>query len=202
MRFALAILLAAQLATAENARLPGGVQVNGMEGRITAAGHVALTNGILEFVAVQAGGRDYESLLALDCRPSVLKSALLLLGWPEGATNGAALRLDVEWKAGDKMQRVPVETWLLDRSTGKPPVKLTFFFSGSFFGSDLTGSNQVFHADVEQAHVALWWQPAVLINVHGDRGNPYRNDAQGFEVNSPRVPPAGTPVQLIFRRQE
>ena len=153
-------------------------------------------------MAVETGGRDYESLVTLDCRPSGLKYALLLLGLHDGATNGAPLRLDIEWAVAGQPHRVPVETLLLDRTTGKPPAPLPFIFSGSFFGPDLTGSNQIFHADIEQAHVALWWQPAVLINVRGDRGNPYRGDNQGFEVNSRIVPPAGTPVKLIFRPRE
>ena len=131
-----------------------------------------------------------------------MKYALLLLGLREGATNGAPLRLDLEWEVAGQPRRVPVEKLLRDRATGQSPSVLPFIFSGSFFGPDLTGSNQVFHADVEQAHVALWWQPAVLINVRGDRGNPYRNEDQGFEVNSKLVPATGTPVKLIFQSRE
>ena len=203
MRLALVIGLAAALGSAsgEVAQLPG-LRIQSEEKIIEATGRVALTNGILEFVAVEAGGRDYESLLTLTCRPSALKFALLLLGLHEGETNGAPLRLDVEWTVAGKPHRVPVETLLLDRNTEKSPAALPFIFSGSSFGFDLTGSNQIFYADVEQAHVALWWQPAVLINVRDDRGNPYRGDDQGFEVNSRLVPKAGTPVKLIFRPRE
>ena len=203
MRLALVIGLVAALGSAsgEVAQLPG-LRIQAEEKNVEATGRVALTNGILEFVAVEAGGRDYESLLTLTCRPSALKFALLLLGLHEGETNGAPLRLDVEWTVAGKPHRVPVETLLLDRTTGKSPAVLPFIFSGSSFGFDLTGSNQIFYADVEQAHVALWWQPAVLINVRDDRGNPYRGDDQGFEVNSRLVPKAGTPVKLIFRPQE
>jgi len=203
VRLALVIGLVVALGSAsgESVHLPG-LHVNSKGQIVEATGHVALTNGILEFVAVEAGGRDYESLLTLTCRPSALKFALLLLGLHEGETNGAPLRLDVEWDVAGKPHRVPVETLLLDRTTGKSPATLPFIFSGSSFGFDLTGSNQIFYADVEQAHVALWWQPAVLINVRGDSGNPYRGDNQGFEVNSKLVPKAGTPVKLIFRPHE
>ena len=185
----------------EVAQLPG-LRVQSEEKIVEATGQISLTTGILEFVAVEAGGRDYESLFTLTCSPSALKFALLLLGLPSGETNGAPLRLDVEWDVAGKPHRVPVETLLLDRTTGKSPARLPFIFTGSFFGPDLTGSNQIFHADIEQAHVALWWQPSVLINVRGDRGNPYRGDNQGFEVNSKLVPKTGTPVKLIFRSRE
>ncbi|MEI8314823.1 MAG: YdjY domain-containing protein [Verrucomicrobiota bacterium] len=195
------LVLALSHTHGEVAQLPG-LRVQSEEKLVEATGQISTTNGILEFVAVEAGGRDYESLLTLTCRPSALKFALLLLGLPTGATNGAPLRLDIEWAAAGKSHRVPVETLLLDRTTGKSPATLPFIFSGSFFGPDLTGSNQIFYADIEQAHVALWWQPSVLINVRGDCGNPYRGDNQGFEVNSKLVPPAGTPVKLIFRPRE
>ncbi len=203
MRLALVIGLALALSrvSGEVVQLPG-LRVQAEEKTVEATGAISLTNGILEFIAVETGGRDYESLLTLTCRPSALKYALLLLGLREGATNGAPLRLDLEWEVAGQPRRVPVEKLLRDRATGQSPSVLPFIFSGSFFGPDLTGSNQVFHADVEQAHVALWWQPAVLINVRGDRGNPYRNEDQGFEVNSKLVPATGTPVKLIFQSRE
>jgi len=203
VRLALVIGLALALSrvSGEVVQLPG-LRVQAEEKTVEATGAISLTNGILEFIAVETGGRDYESLLTLTCRPSALKYALLLLGLREGATNGAPLRLDLEWEVAGQPRRVPVEKLLRDRATGQSPSVLPFIFSGSFFGPDLTGSNQVFHADVEQAHVALWWQPAVLINVRGDRGNPYRNEDQGFEVNSKLVPATGTPVKLIFQSRE
>ena len=204
MRFTLAILLAAVLSNvaAGNDVQLAGLRVVGDQHFVAAAGHIALTNGILEFLAVETGGRDYESLVTLTCRPSALKFALLLIGLPEGETNGAPLRLDVEWETRGKTNRLPVESLVRDRRTGRPPAVLPFIFTGSFFGPDLSGSNQLFHADLEQAHIALWWQPAALINIRATTGNPYRGDDQGFEVNSQLVPPAGTPVQLIFRRRE
>ena len=204
MKYALAISAALLLATAhagDEVQLPG-LRVDGAQHSVTAAGHIALTNGILEFLAVETGGRDYESLLTLTCRPSALKFALLLVGLTEGETTGTVLRLDVEWAAGGKTNRVPAESLLLERRTGRVPSGLPFIFTGSFFGPDLSGTNQIFHADLEQSHIALWWQPSALINVRDANGNPYRGDDQGFEVNSKAVPPVGTPIQLLFRRRE
>ena len=203
MRFTLAIglVLALTHVSGEVVQLPG-LRVQSEEKMVTADGRIALTNGILEFLAVEPGGRDYESLLTLTCRPSALKFALLLVGLPEGSTNGAALRLEIEWETGGKTNRRPVEALVLDRRTGQSPAGLPFVFSGSFFGPDLSGSNQIFQADLEQAHIALWWQPAALINLRGAAGNPYRSDDEGFEVNSQFVPPVGTPVKLFFRRRE
>jgi len=194
-------LLALTSLWGEVVQLPG-LRVHPETKLVEATGHIVLTNGILEFLAVEAGGRDYESLVTLTCRPSALKFALLLVGCPEGETNGAPLRIEIEWESGGKTNQLPVEALLLDRRTGQAPARLPWIFSGSYFSSDLSSSNQLFAADLEQAHVALWWQPAALINVRAAAGNPYRGDDQGFEVNSQRVPPVGTPIKLFFRRRE
>ena len=203
MKFAFVISLALAFSSvrSEVIQLPG-LRVHAETKLVEAAGHIALTNGILEFLAVEAGGRDYESLVTLTCRPAALKFALLLVGFPEGETNGAPLRIEIAWESGGKTNQLPAESLLLDRRTGQPSVQLPWIFSGSYFSPDLSGSNQVFAADLEQAHVALWWQPATLINVREAAGNPYRGDGQGFEVNSRRVPPLGTPIQVLFRRRE
>ena len=194
-------LLALSSGWSEVVQLPG-LRVHAETKLVEAAGHIALTNGILEFFAVEAGGRDYESLVTLTCRPSALKFALLLIGCPEGETNGAPLRLDIEWVTGGKTNQLPAEALLLDRRTGQAPARLPWIFSGSYFSLDLSGSNQVFTADLEQAHVALWWQPAALINVRATAGNPYRGDDEGYAVKSQRVPPVGTPITLSLRRRE
>ena len=194
-------LLALSSGWSEVVQLPG-LRVHAETKLVEAAGHIALTNGILEFFAVEAGGRDYESLVTLTCRPSALKFALLLVGCPEGETNGAPLRIEIEWESGGKTNQLPVEALLLDRRTGQAPARLPWIFSGSYFSLDLSGSNQVFTADLEQAHVALWWQPAALINVRATAGNPYRGDDEGYAVNSQRVPPVGTPITLSLRRRE
>lgn len=195
-------MLAAPLLAADDVRLTGLQIKAGNEKSVAADGKISLTNGILEFLAVEVGGRDYESLVALDCKPSALKFALLLIGCQDGETNGTPLRIDLEWQADGKTKRTPVEALMIDRQSGKAPEALPFFFSGSFFGPDLFTTNQIFHADVEQAHVALWWQPSVLVNIRDDHGNPYKGDDQGFMVDSQAVPKLGTPVKLIFRPRE
>jgi hypothetical protein len=186
-----------------------GLTIHGGDHRfIEARGRFALTDGILEFIAVEPHGRDYESLLTLDCKPSELQFALILIGCESGAVPqqakagekiGDRLQLEVEWEAGGKTTRVAVEKLLRDRRTKKTPADVPWIFSGSYFVKDFDG-REVFMADADQAFVALWWSSSVLINVGGEYGNPYRGGNQGFEVNKAAVPPTGTPVRLILRR--
>ena len=85
--------------------LPGLVIHGGAKKSVEATGTISLADdGILEFLAVEAKGRDYESLLTLECRPAALQFALLLIGCepgvrptsaPAGAKTGTPLALEV-----------------------------------------------------------------------------------------------------------
>lgn len=189
-------------APAPDVRLPGLRILAGPPPQVEATGKIAVTNDILEFIACEPDSREYESLVALDCKPSALKFALLLIGCTDHPTNGSPLKIEVEWTDNSKPRRVPVEHLLIDRATGKAPAPLPFFLSGSYFTRDLFTSNELFQADSEQAHIALWWQPSILINLRGEHGNPYRGDDQGFAANPASVPPVGTPVKLIFQKRD
>jgi hypothetical protein len=47
-------------------------------------GRVCIERGVLEYVAVAAGGKEYESIFSLRCRPSHVNVALLLAGYQAG----------------------------------------------------------------------------------------------------------------------
>jgi len=192
MRWLWVLLLAVVPARAGSIHLPGLTIHKGHRPCVEATGAVCLTNGILEFVAVEAKGREYESLLTLDCRPSQLQCALLLIGCETGAASRVSLEVE------HQNRRVPVEQWLRDRRTGQPPRDLDWIFTGSYCTTGLDG-RRVFLADEEQAFIALWPQSSVPINLVGEHGNPYRGEQQGFEVNTAAVPPVGTKIKLILR---
>jgi len=180
-------------------RLPGIVIHDVNPPYLELSGKVARTNDLLEFIAVEPQGRDYESLLTLDCKPSALQFSLLLIGCETGAIRQAKSLLSIEVE--HKNKRVPVEQWLLDRKTKKPPTGLRWVFNGSYFGTNPITEQPVFMADAEQAHIALWHQPSIVINLADEHGNPYKGDDQGFDVNSAAVPPVGTPIKLIIRKK-
>jgi hypothetical protein len=200
--------------TNETAHLPGLTIRSGAQKCVEAAGTLCLTNGILEFVAVEAKSREYESLVALTAKPAALKFALLLIGCEAGDIQppgqnpptpprvgknpGAALGIEVAWQQDGKERCVPVEQLLVSRKTKKPVAGLRWRFTGAYFTKDFAG-HEIFIADAEQAFISLWFNPAIVINLADDHGNPYRGDDQGFEVNSAAVPALGTPVRLILR---
>lgn len=205
------MLLLGSLAQAQTStvitNLPGLVIHGGDDKFIEATGKVALTDGILEFIAVQPEGRDYESLFTLDCKPSAAQFALLLIGAEPGAIpkeakanekTGDRLQIEAEWKHQGKTKRVPVHELLINRRNNKPLAEAIWIFTGSYFIKDLADKD-LFIADAEQAFISLWWNRAIPINLASDYGNPYRGDDQGLRANTEAMPPKGTAVKLFFR---
>lgn len=211
-------------------------------GVIRVEGEVCIEQGILEYLAVARGGKAYESLVSLNCRPSHLQAALLIAGYqpgevdppvrgdfapdgdpaahptPEGALQVTAppsrywsdssreptrVTLEVELQRADgAWERRPIESMLLDRSTRRPPSRLMWAFTGSFFHRDPSSGFEVFVADAEKSLIALWYDPTALLNLSQDVGNPYRGEDTGLEANPETLPARGTPIRLILRRLE
>jgi hypothetical protein len=168
--------------------------------RVEAVGKIAEREGeLLEFLAVETAGRAYESLLTLDCRPSVLQAALLLLGCKADEKAGTRLTLEVEWEADGQNRRVSVEELLLERRSGKSPASLRWVFTGSRFVNLPGASEETFLADVEEAFIGLYPHDGLVIQLSGDFGNPYRSLEAGFGANTSRLPLRGTPVRLVLR---
>lgn len=72
--------------------LPGIVIEQGTR-TLQIEGQVCIEEGILEYLAVAKGGKEYESVFALNCRPSHLQAAMLIAGYQAGEV-AAELRGD------------------------------------------------------------------------------------------------------------
>lgn len=203
-----ALVVADQPAPPEKLNLPGITVRGDAVKSIAVEGAVALTNGILEFVACEPNTRDYESVLTFNCKPSALQFALLLIGCEPGVTPeqaqpgqkiGDRLDLELEWTANGKPQRAKLEQFLIHRQTGRVATNLAWYYTGSRFVKNMEG-REVFLADSEQAFISLWWNPGMLINVGGKFGNPYNSPEEGFAVNGHLIPPIHAPVILLIRK--
>jgi len=196
-------------------------------GRAEVDAVVCLGEGILDYLVVPPdSGKEYETLLRMEARPSELHAALLALGArpgplpPElrgenrGAPPDAAgeptegkpatvrigdrVTISVRWGEPGREKEAPIEEWLTDRATGKTAQGLSWIFSGSFFRKYPDGK-EVYVGDVERLAVAVWYHAACVLNLGVAVGNPYRGERLGFEIKRAAVPPVGTPVRIIFK---
>lgn len=206
------------------AKLPGRIgkaRVFRAKKRVEVDGVMCLEEGqnILDFLVICDGsGKEYESLIKIDCRPSHLHAALLAIGARPGdipkafkgprvartkrtkppKRMGDRIRISVRWRERGEESSAPVETWLLDRSTGGPPGPLTWVFTGSFFARMPQSKRVVYAADVEKLIASLWYDEVCLLNLAKDAGSPYRGEKLGFEINRAAAPALGAKVEVSF----
>jgi len=202
-----------------------GVKILPDRGGLEIAGKVCQREGILDFLSVRTGGREYESILAMDVKPSALHAALLVMGAHAGPTDayvewkrkqdvaegkpvtdikaGTKLKLTVIWTTEDgKTREVPATSLLFNRRTKQmEPETNPWVFTGSYFGKTLEDQT-IYVADEDGAVVSVKSEPSAVINLAVDAGNPYDSQDEGFIPNKDVVPKAGTAVVLRIQLAE
>lgn len=181
--------------------------------RIEIEGEFCLDAGLVEFLIVRKGGKDYESLLSADSKPSDLKVALGLIGLkeskieledglvksvPEDALENGAVGVMLKWRDRKGAHRSAPEALLIRRNNRKADVPVRpWIFTGSFV-AEIEQVGKVFAGDYHRSAAGIWYDPAAVINYSVRAKNPYWDDACGFEVDQARVPPRGTRVLIVL----
>jgi len=198
------------------------IKVSVKEKRIEIQGIFCLQEGILDYLAVTSGGQEYESVVSLRCKGSLLHAGLLALGATPGPTEqvlkelqqnppkdqeipkrtGTPLNITCEWEKDGKTVSVPACRLLFNRKLRKEQTSGGWCFTGSFFAKDLDGKTEFYMADVEKALIGVFYAPSAVINFEEDIGNPYDADDTGFAVNKEVVPRKDTPVKVIITLAE
>jgi hypothetical protein len=173
---------------------------------VTCPAEVNMDSGSVEYLAVAPLGKTHESLLRVDVRPLHLQLALLTLGLePKNVLKvqgdrttpqGAHVEIRVRWRdATGKTHEVPAET-LLAETDSQGKLKGTMSLHNWVF----TGSRilkEGFEADLEKSLVAVWHDPAAILDNPLPGGS--NND---WVVNATRVPKRGSPVEFIIHAVE
>lgn len=158
--------------------------------------------GVVEYVLVNKGGKDYESLFRAEVDAGALYEGLKKLGVQPGAPpadekappTGGKLKISVEWKQGDQARKDPVEAFVLDTKTGKPMEPVAWVF---------TGSKQGFVPDLEKTDLLVKQNKNLVALVQIDPTVLVMNpvlDASGhrYKANKDLLPKEGTPVRIVF----
>jgi len=190
-----------------------GLTVYPKQRRIEMAGEFCLERDIVEFLAVTKGGRDYESMLVVEGRPSDLKVALeliglkpspielnkqMLVGVEDASLRNGGVEITLKWKDQDGEQSAPPEAFLIRRDQPKaPPTKSPWVFTGSRI-EELPDLGKVFAGDYHKLAIGLWYEPAAVLNYSVPSKNPYWDDDAGYEIDTARIPPRHTAVTLLI----
>jgi len=180
---------------------------------IEMAGKFCLERDIVEFLAVTKGGRDYESMLVVDGRPSDLKVALeliglkpspvkvhehMLTGVEDASLQSGGVEITLRWQDKNGKRTAPPETFLIRRDNPKvPPPKSAWVFTGSRV-QELPELGKVFAGDYHKLAIGLWYEPTAVINYSVPSRNPYWDDDAGYEIDTNQIPPLHTKVTLVI----
>jgi hypothetical protein len=203
----------------EKPKKPGfsGIEIDIENKNVTATGKVCLTKGILEYVVVATGGKEYESVFSMDAKPSHLHAALLMVGGLPGkiareymgddkskaakkAKQQEASRFDVtiKWVDDGKKVSFPADRFLLNREKKETARDLEWAFTGSMFYK-LDDGKERYLADEDGSIVATYYDDGAILNLARETKDPYRGESFGFSVNEKKIPPKGTTVLIIFQ---
>ncbi|MEX0885413.1 MAG: YdjY domain-containing protein [Phycisphaeraceae bacterium] len=168
----------------------------------------------LELLVCPPGGREHETILTSEARPSHIHLALLMLGLEAGRPlawevnpedrddptihppRGPEVEIFIVMRGEAGEQLVPVNEWVIDRETGQTLPDNRFLFTGSRI--EVVDEEQRFYlADLNGTTISLVnfgddviVRPTTQTNV---------TDEQRLAANTQRIPEEGTEVTVRIR---
>ncbi|MBI4603112.1 MAG: hypothetical protein HY721_14230 [Planctomycetes bacterium] len=185
-----------------------GVQYFPAERKVEVAGWVNMQKGLVEVFACAPGGKTHEAVVVLDCVPSGLQAGLLALGLKpgkpvEGGTeanykppSGDPVDVSLRWRSADGEEKTArAEDWVWNQRDERAMDRAPWVFAGSFMQS--TGASPLdatFAANYVKSLVTTYHDASSILE------NPSRDgiDDTLYFANEQSVPPAGTPVTVVF----
>ena len=167
-------------------------------------GKICLEEGALELFACIEGGKEYETVVALQGEAWQLHIALLLIGLKPGggpkyqgdpaAPFGDTAIIEVQWEDNGKTIRKRAEDMMWDTKKNKTMDYVEWVFIGSKFEKDPNG-NDFYVANRDKSVVTVYHDPLTVLDNPLDSGG----DQTTYIVNKKLVPPKGTPVLMIIK---
>ena len=182
------------------------------EDRVSIPGTVILREGALEYFAIFPGGRAHESIFLLTGKPgeegarveglgASLNACLMALGLKPGTplkllpgrkpvpAKGETVHVSVEWEEEGKAVRVRAEDLLWDHQNNRAMEPGKFIYVGSYFVPD-----EGYVPDLTGDAIAVYSVASCVIDLDDERA---ASDTV-FLPCTPRIPPEGTAVRLVF----
>lgn len=173
--------------------------------RAVVGAEVVLDRGPIEVFACPTGTKEHEAIVATRATAQLVHVALLAIGLEPGhpvqfdpeyaPAEGPAVDVRLRWKDADGAEReARAGDWIRNAETGKP-LDVDFIFAGSVFWTDPLDGKEYYQADGGDLICVSNFPTATLdIPIESSQSN----DALLFEVFEGRVPPRGTPVEIIL----
>jgi len=189
-----------------------GARLYPEEKRIEIDGEICLDEGPIELLACARGGKEYETIIALDLQPSDLHMFLLALGLrpapadsgprfqgdPEHAPSGDPVNIYVRFETEDGPKTYRSEELVWNQIDQRLMCRTHYVFLGSRFVECPHTGREIYFADREKSVVTVFRDPMSVLDLPLELGA----DDRAFTVNTDVVPPVGTEVTLIIKPAE
>lgn len=205
-RAALAVLVCqcASAAAAEKIAVDEKAKTVSVSGAFARQGAYDVLKGAIEYLIVARGGKEYETVLVVDCTPEELHQALLKIGLEPGEPakdgdppKGKGVRILAEYELRGKKVRRPADELVLSIRTGKPLDPGPWVFTGSVKGFDPDTNKETLQACLSKSIVGLHWLDATPL-VQNPRAE--CKDQNIYRPNQSELPKPASPAVVIFER--
>ena len=185
------------------------VWIDRQRGEVVVGGGIALDRGVIEVFACPRGSKEHEAVVATDAPARLVHAALLAIGLEPGSpvsydpdyvpARGPVVRVRVRWRdATGVAHDRPAQELIRDTRTGRP-LDADWVFAGSVFWRDPADGREYYQGDGGDLICVSNFPTATLdLPIESSQAN----DALLFEVFAERVPPRGTPVELVLSAAE
>jgi hypothetical protein len=176
------------------------------ERRVWIEAEVCLRQGMLEQLLTRARTKEHEAVLAADVDASVVHTALTLARAEAGSPvkyrpkfeppKGTVIRVTLQWKNKDKIERVDAKEWVRNFKT-KKTLGVDWVFAGSQLYKDpLEPDKKPYYAANDGDLICLSNFDTALLDVPFESTKD--NDELYFEANTDKIPPLKTKVWVIL----
>jgi len=172
---------------------------------VLVGGVITLDRGVIEVFACPRGSKEHESIVATDASARLVHAALLAIGLEPGApvsydpdyvaARGPIVHVQIRWRdAAGVLHERPAQELIRNTRTGKP-LEADWVFAGSVFWRDPADGQEYYQGDGGDLICVSNFPTATLdLPIESSQAN----DALLFEAFAERVPPRGTPVEVIL----
>lgn len=172
---------------------------------VVVGGVIALDRGPIEVFACPRHTKEHEAIVATAASARLVHAALLAIGLEPGrpvsfdpeyvAAEGPAVEVRVRWTddAGHPHDRRAQD--LIRQAVSKAPLDADWVFAGSVFWKDPADGQEHYQADGGDL-ICVSNFPTATLDLPLESSP--SNDALMFEAFAERVPPRGTPVELVL----
>jgi hypothetical protein len=182
------------------------LEVAGPTRRVVVAAVVVLREGRLEGLLTRTRAKEHEYILAADADGRTIHGTLLTLGGKPGSpvqfepkfrpAHGSPIKVSLRYKKGGRTVTEPAQHWLREFDTRKHPSS-DWVFAGSRLVEDPRNPN------APPMYLANYGDLICVCNMEGAMldlplKSPTALETRVYEADTERIPPKGTPVEVLL----